>query len=198
MERVVMKMFIVLASFAVLLLTNVAQAYPASDNVSVTFASGTRQFNTSRTDSTLGCFASSTNTCPLGSPRLGFYTNGKACCSYRSAESSAPVEQNNVAEAFDSNFAEAYWGYVSTIARSPNNGRTQSAPARLDACIGYGEVDGLGTGSSGWMNCYSKCDSSSNGYCNNSGVNDGSTVSSAACKDRCDCVITGFGTCENQ
>ncbi len=215
-------MRILLAIMAAVTLFSVqqAQAYPGSSNISEDLPATTagRQFILSRTKFSLGCQLRYSTGC--GSPMgpcwdwiadYGLTTSGVHCCTQENIycrgtdaevaavakEQIVELKQDNLQSAFLNDRVETYWGYIGTTARSPNAGRTNSAPARLDACLSHTEVDAFGSGSSDWMNCYSKCDSSTNGYCNNTGMNNGSSVSNAACKDRCDCVITGFGTCEN-
>lgn len=85
-----------------------------------------------------------------------------------------------------------HYGFINEVSRSPNNGRSTSAPARLDACVGYAAVDGFSNGTA----CRTGCETSTNGYCRAYNYNDGQYVQYAVCKDRCDCVF-GDATCNN-
>ncbi len=133
----------------------------------------------------------------------GLNIQGESCCvdtSNYCAARAAPqlgaeksVSAENLRDVYSSD-RSYYWGFVNASSRSPQAGRSNAATANLDACIGHGETDLLGTGSTGWGNCYSKCDSSVNGFCTSTGTNDGTTQTAAVCKDRCDCTM-GFSTC---
>lgn len=199
-----MKLLLSLVALLTIATGEQAQAIP-SDLVSQIITTSTgygRAFRSTRTDVSLGC-TFDTVACVYPEINIGNSPTGENCCRSKFAVNENDPEMAEYSDSLaaamgDGGSREGFWGYIGTTSRSPNNGRTVSAPSRLDACLGYGEVDALGTGSSGWMNCYSKCDSTSNGYCNNTGSNNGSSgVTNAACKDRCDCVVTGFGTCEN-
>ncbi len=187
---------------------NCGTTIAANSGVNAKQCSGTTDAcspSTTKTDYCTGMYYT-TYSCPFTKPyHYATKMDGTwFCTESTSCQLPTPEDREQLRADADYQLDEAFgdrtdyhYGYINGASRSPTNGRTVSAPARLDACLGNGEVDALGTGSSGWMNCYSKCDSTANGYCNNSGLNNGSTVTNAPCKDRCDCVITGFGTCEN-
>jgi hypothetical protein len=103
----------------------------------------------------------------------------------------------------DGTRATEHYGYVNGANRSPNNGRSVSAAARLDACLFYTDVDAIYAyasnerlarckGTIGGSFC---ADTNKNEYCNATGMNDGASTPAAVCKDRCDCVFGG--NCEN-
>lgn len=143
--------------------------------------------------------------CTNGSWLFGLGTaSGKNCCVKNCSRVEEEMQVSRVEASSDDNLQEvfeeratAYFGYVNNTVRSPTSGRGNSAAAKLDACIGHNETDMLGTGSTGWAACHSKCDGTANGYCNNFGTNDSVATYNAPCKDRCDCQF-GFGTCEGQ
>jgi hypothetical protein len=118
-----------------------------------------------------------------------------------SDEVTTATTDEGLADIFDSQRTTEYYGYVDGVVRSPNNGRTTSAMARLDACLHYVDVDAI-TGadnSEKWTNCYGSqgCGTTiKNEYCRATGTNNGTSMADAVCKDRCDCVF-GFGTCES-
>jgi hypothetical protein len=117
------------------------------------------------------------------------------------AHATVVAADENLEKAFapkNPNMADEYFGYVtvsaSTTNRTGNIGRTTSAKARLDVCLGNTDVDtAISNGVSWCMN--TACGTSYNEYCNATGTNDGASTSAAVCKDRCQCTL-GSGTCD--
>lgn len=154
-----------------------------------------------------------TGSCRTGYILADYHIDGRLFCT-ESASCALPspaareeilqgtANGSDLAEVFNPNFVDTYgyFGYVNGVNRSGSLGRTTSAPARLDACLGNTNVDALGSGYSAWAACLGNsvgCDTSTkNDYCNATGINDGATTTAAVCKDRCDCVF-GYGTCQN-
>lgn len=86
---------------------------------------------------------------------------------------------------YDPDIQNAVNSLSRTIEFSP-----KAKQARLEACLGE-DAELLGTGSTGWASCYSKCDNPNlnNKYCTRN--------SGEVCKDRCDCYL-GFSDCEGK
>lgn len=89
-----------------------------------------------------------------------------------------------------------YAGYLNSVLKSPSGGRANGAAAGLDICLGQTIVTGLGTGSTGYLNCVNSCGNGDNGYCTNTTYNNGSQQAAGACVDRCECLFSMGGTCE--
>lgn len=118
----------------------------------------------------------------------------------------AAESKENLGKVFSPNFdnsgmrTDVYFGWKDDVIRSPNNGRAQSAAARLDACLFHTDVDAIdaagGTMADKLNRCYGStygCGTTiKNEYCQATGTNDGvSGVTAAVCKDRCDCLYGG-------
>lgn len=129
-------------------------------------------------------------------------SNTQMCCDWVEAfgrseeEVLAEITQKTerLEEVFSAFQSPVYWGYYNATSRSPNNGRTTSAAARLDVCLDYSDVDALGTGYTAWDTCKTSTTAgclagSKNEYCQ--------ANSNAVCLDRCDCMFPGFDTCSN-
>lgn len=156
-----------------------------------------------------GTYTMTTGTC--SSPKwswAGLTINGYNCCvaNFRDASPEQSIEATSpeakkVSEVFSpEQRIYAYFGYVDNVSRSPSAGRSQQGLAMLDACVGYTNANTYtATDWNSYQACYSDCDSTKNGYCNNSGTNNGSSQTNYRCKDRCDCAIDtnhAWSTCE--
>ena len=147
-----------------------------------------------------------TTACVSPAVNIGQTATGKNCCvkgCSRSEDEMTTLLQEIRASADDSledvfgSRTVTYFGYANTTNRSPNAGRTVSIDARLDACMGNGNVDAIQSNYSTDYDRYIACtgsgycgDSAKNGYCSNS--------SNAVCLDRCACKYPGQGgTCTN-
>jgi hypothetical protein len=92
-------------------------------------------------------------------------------------------DSQDIAKAFNPDQVNNYWGYVGSTLRSPAGGRTVAAIAKLDVCIGDGDVTAA-IATNNATTCYNQyCGVSYNEYCNNN--------SAAVCQDRCECAING-------
>lgn len=127
---------------------------------------------------------------------MGPVATGQRCCMWyecarrNTPEVSEEIQQAlkagaNLHEVFEPELASDYFGVVNLVNRSPNAGRSNALNARLDACLGYSNVDAF----TDYRSCETACgDGSKNGYCQNS--------SNAVCIDRCQCKYPGNGTCD--
>lgn len=205
------KNLLLLAVAFVAIQSGVANAGPALNNISSTMLNTAygRKFNTARTAESLNCQIYTTGSCPVisGHWRLlhGYSPDGYPCCEYFPFNAMTETEfQEMQSEATDAellqqamspSLTESHWGFISTTNRSPNNGRTVAAEAKLDACLGHGSVDYIkGLATFQQLNTCrgsSQCgDSIKNQYCTSTTPN-GESV----CQDRCDCVFNG--TCNS-
>ncbi len=95
----------------------------------------------------------------------------------------------SIEELFAPAQATAYYGYVSTTNRSPNAGRTQSAEARLDVCMGSNDTNAAIA-----TNNATTC---GNQYCGSGPVNEYCNANNqAVCRDRCECAIPPYTGCD--
>jgi hypothetical protein len=141
--------------------------------------------------------------------QIGQYIDGRRICSKTCPQPQdqpivdetvvqATGDSTEVADVFQPEFTNVYYGYVDTNNRSPNAGRANSIHARLDVCMGGTDVDSItasGWNAPGEQSCEADCGGSGslNDYCNqNTGT---------VCKDRCACLYqyNGVGglTCNN-
>lgn len=152
--------------------------------------------------------------CPSGWTNYGKTVLGKNCCHDDQASCERDESQrelffedptavqstgaDDLSEVFANSpdaMTNSHWGVVNQVNRSSSTGRTVATEAKLDACIGHGEVDNIKALAT--FQQLSTCrgssycgDSIKNGYCTTTQAN-GETI----CQDRCDCVFGG--TCDN-
>lgn len=140
------------------------------------------------------------SSCPSGWSAIAQTVTNKYCCSdltqpcwlqregseAANTETIESTEQADLKRILDSEtISSAFYGVVNLVNRSPNAGRANALNARLDACLGYSNVDAF----TDYRSCETACgDGSKNGYCQNS--------SGAVCIDRCQCKYPGNGDCD--
>lgn len=135
-------------------------------------------------------WTTSTGNCPSGYTYVDDHLNGsKYCLKFDGCVLPSPnspiiaEKEAQLSEVFEQRSGD-FHGWVNGILRSPSSGRGNSAHAKLDACLGYADVDA----DTGLSSCRTACDADlKNEYCQSSGYNNSVYTTAAVCKDRCEC-----------